>query len=116
MSTSKSINYDNALLNCRIDGLDNNRPDLFIVDLKLKLKKKLALNNLLHKRKTYLITLNKNYKKTSDYKARGFKIILINSLKTKKDFNLLYKRMYKIGYSRIFVETGLTFFKSFNQK
>ncbi len=109
MSTSKSINYDNALLNCRIDGLDNNRPDLFIVDLKLKLKKKLALNNLLHKRKTYLITLNKNYKKTSDYKARGFKIILINSLKTKKDFNLLYKRMYKIGYSRIFVESGLTF-------
>ena len=39
MSTSKSINYDNALLNCRIDGLNNNKPDLFILDLKLKLKK-----------------------------------------------------------------------------
>tara|TARA_B100000035_G_C20665602_1_gene407332 strand:- start:72 stop:572 length:501 start_codon:yes stop_codon:yes gene_type:complete len=109
MSTSKSINYDNALLNCRIDGLDVNKPDLFIVDLNLKLKKKLALNNLLHKRKTFLITLKKNYKKISDYKIRGFKIILINSLKTKKDFNSLFKKIYKIGYSRVFVETGLTF-------
>ena len=37
VSTSDSINKDNSLLNCRIDGLDKFKPDLFIVDLNLKL-------------------------------------------------------------------------------
>ena len=39
ISTSKTINKDNSLLNCRIDGLDNNKPDLIIIDRNLKLKK-----------------------------------------------------------------------------
>ena len=42
ISTSKSINYDDSKLNCRIDGLINNKPDLFIIDLNLQLKKKLS--------------------------------------------------------------------------
>ena len=109
MSTSKSINYDNALLNCRIDGLDNNKPDLFIIDLNLRLKKNLRLNNLLNKRKTYLITLKINHKRTSNFKSLGYKLILVNSLKNKEDFNELYKKIYKIGYASIFIETGLTF-------
>tara|TARA_B100001093_G_scaffold482157_1_gene513556 strand:- start:13542 stop:14606 length:1065 start_codon:yes stop_codon:yes gene_type:complete len=108
LSTSKSINYDNARLNCRIQGLDNSKPDLFIIDLKLKLKKKLIMNNLLKKRKTYIITLKENFNKISTYKKLGYKTILINSLKGKKDFNILYERLYKMGYSRILVEAGLT--------
>ena len=32
LSTSKSINQDDSLLNCRINGLNNNKPDLFIID------------------------------------------------------------------------------------
>jgi len=109
MSTSKSINHDNSLLNCRIDGLNNNKPDLLIIDLKLKLKKNLTLNNLLYKRKTYIITLKRNYKKTSRYKKLGFKFIFIQSLKSKKDFDKLYQNLYKTGYTRILVESGLTF-------
>ena len=108
LSTSKSINYDNARLNCRIQGLDNNKPDLFIIDLKLKLKKKLIINKLLKKRKTYLITLKENFNKISSYKKLGYKTVFINSLKEKKDFNILYERIYKMGYSRILVESGLT--------
>ena len=50
LSTSKSINQDDSLLNCRINGLNNNKPDLFIIDLKLKLKKKLSLNKYLKKK------------------------------------------------------------------
>ena len=109
MSTSKSINYDNSLLNCRIDGLDNNKPDLFIIDLNLKLKKKLSLNNLLNKRKTFLITLKKNRKKIFNYKKLGYKFILIKSLENKEDFNKLCKSIYRIGYANILVESGLTF-------
>ena len=76
LSTSKSINQDDSLLNCRINGLNNKKPDLFIIDLKLKLKKNLLLNKYLKVRKTFLITNKTNYKKTLAYKKLGFKIIL----------------------------------------
>jgi diaminohydroxyphosphoribosylaminopyrimidine deaminase/5-amino-6-(5-phosphoribosylamino)uracil reductase len=112
ISTSKTINLDNSLLNCRIDGLNKFKPDLFIVDLNLKLKKNLLLNKILKKRKTYLITDKINYKKANIYKKKGFKIILINSLKTKKDFYSLYNTIFKLGYTRVFLETGLTFLKT----
>ena len=109
MSTSKSINIDNALLNCRIEGLNNYKPDLFIIDLDLKLKKNLLLNKILKKRKTFLITHKTNIKKAQIYKKKGYRIIFINSLVNKNDFNLLFKKIYKMGYSRILVEAGLTF-------
>ncbi len=109
LSTSKSINLDNSLLNCRINGLNNNKPDLFIIDLKLKLKRKLSLNNFLKNRKIFLITRKKNSDKVSVYKKLGYKIIFINKLENKNDLNFLFKKIYKIGYSRMLIETGLTF-------
>ena len=113
ISTSKSINYDNALLNCRIEGLNKFKPDLFIIDLNLKLKKNLLLNKILKKRKTYLVTYKTNIKKAQIFKRKGYKIIFINSLMGKDDFNLLFKKIYQMGYSRILVEAGLTFLNSF---
>ena len=112
LSTSKSINLDDALLNCRINGLKNNKPDLFIIDLKLKLKKKLALNNFLKVRRTFIITSKNNFTKTLIFKRLGYKIIFINKLENKNDFNLLFRKIYKKGYSRMLVETGLTFLNS----
>jgi diaminohydroxyphosphoribosylaminopyrimidine deaminase/5-amino-6-(5-phosphoribosylamino)uracil reductase len=109
ISTSKSINDDNSLLNCRIEGLNSFKPDLFIIDLNLKLKKNLALNKILKKRKTYIITDRSNIKKTENYKKKGYKIILIDSLSNKDDYNLLFRKLYQIGYSRILIEAGLTF-------
>ena len=43
LSTSKSINKDNSLLNCRIDGLTNKSPNLIILDRNLKIKKNLNI-------------------------------------------------------------------------
>ena len=111
-STSKSINKDNSLLNCRIEGLTMHNPDLLIIDLNLNLKKNLLLNKLLKSRRTYLITHKKNIKKIAFFKKKGFKFIFINSLKNKKDFKTLLKRIYKMGYSRVLFETGLTFLNS----
>ena len=37
ISTSKSINMDNSLLNCRINGLENKSPDILIIDRNLKI-------------------------------------------------------------------------------
>ena len=108
-STSKTINKDNALLNCRINGLNNLKPDLFIIDLNLKLKKNLSIINMARKRKIFLITLKENVKKINYFKKKGFKIFLVNSLSSKKDFKKLFQYVYQLGYCRVFFETGLTF-------
>jgi diaminohydroxyphosphoribosylaminopyrimidine deaminase / 5-amino-6-(5-phosphoribosylamino)uracil reductase len=112
ISTSKSINIDNSLLNCRIKGLNNFKPDLFIIDLNLKLKKNLLLEKLIKKRKTFLITKNKNANKTLFYKKKGYKIILIENLEKKNNFINMFKTIYKLGYRSVFFETGLTFLNS----
>ena len=116
ISTSRSINVDDSLLNCRIEGLNNSKPDLFILDQNLKLKKKLSLNKLLKKRKTYLITNKDNIKKTIYYKKKGYKILLTDDLSIKNNFYLLLKKIYSMGYSKILVETGLTFLNNLLKK
>ena len=108
-STSATINKDNALLNCRIDGLKNLKPDLFIIDLNLKLKKNLSIINIARKRKIFLITTVNNNKKINFFKKKGFKIILVNSFSYKDDFKKMFQYIYQLGYCRAFFETGLTF-------
>ena len=56
ISTSKTLNNDNALFNCRIDGLENKSPDLIIIDRKLKIKNNLKIFKKKIKRKIILIT------------------------------------------------------------
>ena len=109
ISTSKSINKDNSLLNCRINGLDNNKPDLIIIDRNLKLKDKLKLFLISKKRKTYLATTSKNQKKIRFIKQKNLKIIHLPSLQNKKDFDQFFKILYKIGKRRVLIESGLTF-------
>ncbi|MDC0937949.1 bifunctional diaminohydroxyphosphoribosylaminopyrimidine deaminase/5-amino-6-(5-phosphoribosylamino)uracil reductase RibD, partial [Pelagibacteraceae bacterium] len=111
-STAKSINADNSLLNCRIEGLNNYKPDLFIIDLNMKLKKNLYLNELTARRRTFLITKKENAKKTAFFKKNGFKIIFLKSLEKKNEFKTFFKMIYKLGYRRAFFETGITFLNS----
>ena len=109
LSTSKSINLDNSLLNCRLEGFDKNKPDLFIVDLKLKIKRNVKLFKKIKKRKIFIITYKENSNKVSFFKKRNIKFIYVKSLKNKRDFMKLFKIMRKLNKSRILVETGLTF-------
>ena len=109
ISTSTSINRDDSLLNCRINGLNNFKPDLIIVDRKLKLKKNLKLFKLTEKRSTIIVTESKNKKKISFFKKKKIKFIFTSQLKNKKNFDFLIKRLFKLGKRRILVETGLTF-------
>ncbi len=109
ISTSASINKDNSLLNCRIKGLNNFKPDLVIIDRKLRLKKNLALYSLAKKRKTYLLTTSNNSKQTSFLKKKNIKIIKLNSLLTKDDFFNLFRKLFQLGKRRILIESGLIF-------
>ena len=108
ISTSKSINADNSKLNCRLNGFNHSKPDLIIIDIKMKLKKNLSLFKI-KKRKIIIITCNIKYKKLSFFKKKNIKIIYIRSLKTKKDFSNLLLLLNKHQYQRILVESGLTF-------
>ena len=109
ISTAKTINEDNALLNCRIAGLNNNKPDLIIIDRYLKIKKNLKIFNRLGNRKIYIFTSVANKKKFSFFKERKIKVIRINKLENKKDFEELFTKIFKIGKGRILVETGIIF-------
>ena len=109
ISTSKSINTDNSLLNCRIPGLNNNKPDLIIIDRHLKIKKNLKIFNRLENRKIYIFTSVTNENKFSFFKKRKIKVVKINKLENKKDFEDLFIKIFKIGKGRILVETGIIF-------
>tara|TARA_B100001564_G_scaffold315344_1_gene290017 strand:+ start:290 stop:1357 length:1068 start_codon:yes stop_codon:yes gene_type:complete len=112
LSTSRSVNKDNALLNCRLDGFDNSKPDLIIIDLKLKIKRKLKLLKNIDKRKIFIVTKEKKNNKINYLKSLGIKIIHVDSLETKKDFKTLFRNLRNLNYSRILAETGLIFLNS----
>ena len=109
LSTSTSVNNDNSLLNCRLNGFDNKKPDLIIIDLSLKIKKNLNIFRLTHKRRILIITSIKENKKKTYLKKMGIKFLYINSLFTKNDFIYLFKKLKKSGFNRILIETGLNF-------
>ena len=109
ISTSKSINKDNSLLNCRLAGFNSNKPDLIIIDLMLKIKTNLNLFKSINKRKILIVTSIPNSKKISYLRKKGVKFILIKSLYNKKDFINLFKVLKKCAYNRILVESGLIF-------
>ena len=109
ISTSSTINKDNSLLNCRINGLDPYKPDLIIIDRKLKLRKNLRLFTISKKRKTYIFTITNNKKKISFFKKKGIKVIILKNLDSKDDFKTLFNKIFQIGKGRILVEAGLIF-------
>ena len=116
ISTSKSINKDNSLLNCRLSGFKNNKPDLIIIDLMLKIKTNLDLFKNINKRKILIVTSRIKSKKISYLIKKGVKIISINSLHNKNDFINLFKILKKYDYNRILVESGLVFLNKLLEK
>ena len=78
-----------------------------IIDRDLKLKKLKLLNNS-NRRKTYIFTQS-NDKRKIFFLKKGVKIIKINNLENRDDFVDLFQKIFKIGYGRILIESGLIF-------
>lgn len=108
LSTSKSINDDNSILNCRINGLRKNSPAVIIIDRNFKLKKNLKIFKKNNK-KIYLFISVENKTKEYFFKKKGVKIIKYTSINEVNDYIKIFARLSKIGFSRIFVEAGLKF-------
>ncbi len=109
LTTSKTINEDNPLLNCRVEGLEKKSPNLIILDRFFNVKK----NSLIfkkNKKKIYILTTTNNFSKEKFFKKIGVKIIKLKknkeqTINLKKIFNIIKK----LGFNRILVETGVTF-------
>jgi len=109
LTTSKTINDDNPLLNCRVEGLEKKSPDLIVLDRFLSIKKNSAIFNI-KKRKIYILTNSSNLLKENFFKQIGVKIIKIKQLNCDSTNlkNILYE-IKKLGFNRILVESGITF-------
>ena len=109
LSTSKTINYDNPLLNCRIEGLEHKSPAVIIVDRSFKIKKNLKIFRD-KTRKIFIFTqMNKNIKE------KYFKQIGVNIIKLKKNKNFendifeVYLHLKKLGFNRVLIESGIEY-------
>ena len=60
-------------------------------------------------RRIYVYTTNNNKKKINWLKKKNVKVILVDKMDTKEDFIKIFKSFSKLNFSRIFIETGLTF-------
>ena len=108
ISTSRSINLDNSLLNCRIENFNVNKPDLVIVDLDLKIKNNLNMFKN-KKRRIIIITSILKNKKINLLKKKGIKFVYIKSLKDTKDLEYMFSILKSLNYQRVLVESGLKF-------
>jgi len=62
-----------------------------------------------NKRKIFIITISNNKKKLHYFKKKKIKVIKLNKLDDKNDFKVLFKKLFKIGFGRILIESGLIF-------
>ncbi len=56
-----------------------------------------------------MLTTSNNKKKEALLKERKVKVLKMKSMSSKEDFDKIFKKLYKLGFYRVFVETGLTF-------
>ena len=109
LTTSKTINDDNPLLNCRIESLEKKSPDVIILDRFFNVKKNSTIFKK-NKKKIYILTTVNNFSKEKFFKKKG-----VNVIKLKKnnssiaELNSVFFIIKKLGFSRILVESGVTF-------
>ena len=109
VTTVKTINFDNPLLNCRIEGLEKKSPAIVVIDRFLKIKKNLKIFNI-KRRKIYIVTHSDNKNKLNYLKKKGVKIIKIKKIQSQQMFlKRTFMNLKKVGLNRIMIESGLTF-------
>ena len=110
ITSSQTIKKDDPLLNCRINGLEKTSPSIIILDthLKISLKSKVIKNNT-------IVLYNKyNKKKIRLLKNHGVRTYKI-PLDINGNLSLKYalKKIKKLGFYRIFLESGLKLASNF---
>jgi diaminohydroxyphosphoribosylaminopyrimidine deaminase/5-amino-6-(5-phosphoribosylamino)uracil reductase len=109
LTTSKTINDDNPLLNCRIEGLEKKSPDIIILDRQFKIKKNSEIFKK-NKSKIFILTNTNNSNKERFFKKKNIKIVkFARKNNNYKDLKNTFLEIKKLGFNRVLVETGITF-------
>jgi len=113
ITSSKTIINDNPELNCRIPGLDKRSPSRIVLDKNLEspLSSKVFLNA--YKYKTFIFHNKINEKKISALKKMKVKLEKIPLHNNKLNLSLVLIKAKRLGYSRIFLESGLILTNAF---
>ena len=107
LTSLKTIIKDNPMLNCRISGLEKFSPARIILDkeLNIPLSSKIVLTSKNYKT---IIFYNKirisKIKKLKKSKIKCIHVELDNNMHL--NLNLVLKKISKLGYTRIFLESG----------
>jgi len=109
LSTSKTINLDNPLLDCRIEGLEQKSPAVIIIDRSFKIKKKLKIFTNKN-REIFIFTQTNSNSKEEYFKKIGVNIIkLKRSANSKDETTDVYFLLKQLGFNRILVESGIKY-------
>jgi len=114
LTSVKTIILDNPRLTCRIRGLEHNSPSRIILDKKLKIG---ITSNIVKSAKKYptIIFFNRlNHKKIKVLKS--LKVKLVKTILNKDgnfDLESILAKIKLLGFSRIFLESGLNLTTSF---
>ena len=114
MTSSQTIISDDPLLTCRIYGLERRSPSRIILDNKLRVPAKSKVFKDASKYRTIVFYNKNNKKKVKKLKALGVKIYKI-AINKNGDIDLK-KALIKarsLGFSRIFLESGIKLATSF---
>ena len=109
LSTSKTVNCDNSLLDCRIEGLEQKSPAIIIVDRLFKIRKELKMFKN-KSRKIFIFTQTNNNMKEIFFKKIGVNIIKLKKTESlKDDVSEVFFLLKQLGFNRILVESGIKY-------
>jgi len=114
MTSSETVIKDNPLMDCRIDGLEITSPAIIVLDRNLRIPINSKIFRKSSKRKTIIFYNKYNKKKLIKLKKMKIRALKVSS-NLDKNLNLkeiLFKTK-KLGFSRIFLESGATLSTSF---
>ena len=108
LTSCSTVNTDNPQLTCRINGLEQYSPARIILDKNLRIKKNSKIIKEAKKYKTIIFYNKGNNKKINLIKRFGVRFTRI-PIDINKNLNLIYslEKIKKLGYSRIFLESGI---------
>ena len=117
LTSVNTIIMDNPRLTCRIPGLEKNSPSRIILDKKLKIP---IISNVIRSANRYrtIIFFNKNnQKKIKFLRKLKIKLVQVPSCQDGNfDLKSILSNVRKLGFSRIFLESGLNLTVNFLNK
>tara|TARA_B100000029_G_C17477359_1_gene924267 strand:+ start:71 stop:1129 length:1059 start_codon:yes stop_codon:yes gene_type:complete len=117
VTSSKTVIEDNPMLTCRISGLNHHSPARIILDKNLKTPINSNVIRFSNKYNTIIFFNKFNYKKFKYFRKMKIKLIK-TPLSYGDDFDLkeILIKIRQLGFSRIFLESGLKLTTSFLKK